>query len=160
MFNELIKYSKRMVSFLKTKRKVDSIVRSMSIEDKIQLGMSERKAKKSKYLDIGYGILLIKRFIKEVNGLPVAFFDIFQNEDGLILSVGTRGEFQGKGYGSEVTHEAMEWINKHLKVKGKIATGVRVDNTPSIKIAKKNGFELDPSSYTDDGMWVLYVYQK
>ena len=162
MFNEAIKYGKRILNFVKTKKKVDSIVRSMSIEDKIQLGMNERKAQKSKYLDMGYSILLIKRFIKEVDGLPIAFFDVIQNEDGLTLSVGTRSEFQGKGYGSEITREALKWIKQHLNVKGIISTGIRVDNKPSIRIAEKNGFELDPKTYTDtdNGMYVLYVLRK
>ena len=157
--NEVIKYIKRMLSFIKTKKKVDSIIRSMNSEDIMQLGMNEHDAKKLKYVDILYGILLVKRFIKEVNGLPVAFFDVFQNEDGLNLVVGTRSEFRGKGYGSEITRQALEWI-KHLDIKGKITTGIRVDNKPSIKIAEKNGFELDPKSYTEDGKWVLYVYKE
>lgn len=151
------RYTKRTLNFLKTKKKVDSIIHSMDDEDKRKLGMSN-----SRYLDISYGRILVKRFIKEVDKLPVAFFDVLQDGDNLSLVVGTRGgmEFRGKGYGSETTRRALEWINKHTNmVKGKVYAGVRVDNKASIAIAKKNGFELDPKSYSDDGMWVTYVYR-
>lgn len=154
--------AKRTLSFLKTKKKVDNIIRSMDNEDKRKIGMNERDARNSQYLDISYGKHLVKRFIKEVDKLPVSFFDVLQDGDNLSLVVGTRGgmEFRNNGYGSEITRQALEWINKHSNmVKGKVYAGIRVDNKYSIAIAKKNGFELDPKSYSDDGMWVTYVYK-
>ena len=155
--NETIEYIKRILNFIKTKKKVDEIIRSMNAEDKRKLGMNEHNVRKSKYLDMGYSILLVKRFIKEVNGLPVAFLDVIQNEDSIIFAAGTRGEFQGKGYGTEIARQALEWI-KQLNIKGRLYTWIQVDNDASIALAKKNGFECE--SYTDDGMWVLYVYKE
>lgn len=35
--------------------------------------------------------------------------------------------------------------------------GVRTDNAASIRIAEKNGFKIDPNSYSADGKWVNYT---
>lgn len=114
------------------------------------------------YLSIDEGEHIAKRVLKKVNEIPVSFFDILEDsDDTFVLALGTRSgdEFRGKGYASAAADQAMSWIEKNKKrlTQNKIIWGVRVDNIGSIRIAEKHGFEIDPDSYSDDGLWVNYV---
>lgn len=112
------------------------------------------------YLNLEEGATVAKRVIKKMGNKPIAFFDILEDgDDTFQLALGTRGgkKYRGKGYGSQVTKEAMDWLekNKHKVSQKKIVWGVRKDNTASIKLAEKYGFELEPGSENEG--WVNYV---
>ena len=147
----------RVKQTAKTKHKVDEIIDSMSPDDRDKV-----LAGCDRYLDLEEGEHVAKRALKEIDGVPVSFFDILEDsEDTFVLSLGTRSgeQYRGKGYASEVADQAMTWLEKNKKrlPQKKIVWGVRVDNIGSIKIAEKHGFELDKDSYSDDGKWVNYV---
>lgn len=111
------------------------------------------------YLSVEEGEHIIKRVLAHHGKVPIAFIDALDDGPDVQIALGTREGYRGKGYGSQVAKECIDWVkdsNKYLK-KNQIVWGVRVDNAGSIAIAKKNGFSLDPDSYSDDKTWVNYV---
>ena len=150
-----LQYRNRTIKANESSEKVNSIINSMSDDDKDKV-----LAGSDHYLNFDEGSSVIKRFIKEYGDIPISFFDAL--EDGNIINVafGVRSgnEYRGKGYGSKAAEQAIKWIdnNSDKLSQEKIVWGVRTDNIPSIKIAEKNGFKIDPNSYSDDGKWVNY----
>lgn len=148
-------YRNRVINANKTSKDVDNIINSMSKDDrnKVLAGSDE-------YLTFEQGASVAKRILKKNGDTPIAFFDILEDDESLNISLGTRSgkEYRGKGYGSEVAKKGMDWLDKNQDKfrQKKVVWGVRTDNEGSIRIAKKNGFKIDPNSYSDDGTWVNY----
>lgn len=145
----------RAIRSAKTKNKVDQIIKSLSKDDKQKLGMKDDE----EYLSIEQGEYVLHRVLKEIGDIPVSFFDLLDDGDNINLALATRSgnEYRGKGYSSAAAKQAMKWLNSHPDIrKGRdVIWGVRLDNAPSIAIAKKMGFVEDPNSINDG--WVNYV---
>lgn len=150
-------YAHRVKSADNTRAKVDSIINSMNKDDRDKV-----LAGSDHYLNFEEGSAVVKRVLKEVGDIPVSFFDLLEEDkDTLQVALGTRSgsEFRGKGYANSATDQAMTWLDKNKKklTQKQVIWGVRVDNPGSIRIAEKHGFEIDPDSYSDDGLWVNYI---
>lgn len=150
---------RRLVSASKTREKIDQIIESLSSDDKDKI-----LAGSDHYLNVEEGSHVVKRFLSTYGDLPVGFFDLLEDgEEDIQVCLGTRSgsEYRGKGIGSDLTEQAVKYIkrNKNRLPQKRVVWGVRVDNIPSIKIAQKNGFVLDPTSYSDDKTWVNYVLE-
>ena len=141
----------------KTKPEVDSIISTMGKEDKEKLGLTSN----GDYLTFEDGAYVVKRVLIKDGDTPVAFFDIMDDDSQYNVSLGTRSgkEYRKKGNASKAAKKGMDWYDKNKDRIGDkdIVWGVRTDNEASIKIAKSLDFELDPTSYSDDGRWVNYV---
>lgn len=140
----------------KTKSKVDDIVNSLSREEKDKLGLGKGE---NEYLSIEQGEYVLHRVLKQIGDIPVSFFDLLDDGDTINLALATRSgkQYRGKGYSSDAATKAMNWLNKHPKIRNgrDIVWGVREDNVASIAIAKKMGFKEDKNSYNNG--WVNYV---
>ena len=81
------------------------------------------------------------------------------NELQVALATRSGDEYRGKGYGYKTAKKGMDWIESHREdfLDKTVIWGVRTDNEGSIRIAKKLGFEMDKSSYSDDKRWVNYT---
>lgn len=151
---ERLRYSKQARNASKTKSDVESIINSMNKDDRDKV-----LAGSDHYLTVEEGSSVCKRVLKKDGDKPIAFFDILEDGDELQIALGTRSgkRYRGKGYGSEVAKEGMNWIeaNKNKLKQNTVVWGVRTDNISSIKIAEKNGFVRDESSERDG--WVNYT---
>lgn len=151
------RFATRMRSVQKTKALVDEIIGSMSKEERYRLLAGD-----DYYLSVEQGGTVCKRVLKQIGDIPVAFIDVFDQADGTLnIALGTRAgeDYRNKGYASEVTDKALKWIDRSAKKIGakEAVWGVKTDNIGSIRIAKKYGFVIDETSYSDDGEWVNYV---
>jgi RimJ/RimL family protein N-acetyltransferase len=148
------RYRKQTINAYSTSKDVNDIIKSMNKDDRDKV-----LAGSDHYLNKEEGSSVVKRIIKKVDGKPVAFFDLLEDGEELQLALGTRSgkKYRGKGYGSEVTKQAMDWVekNKHKLKQKRIVWGVRKDNTASIRLAEKNGFKYQKGSENDG--WVNYV---
>ena len=152
-----LKYTQRARNAAKTKEYVDNIINSMSKDDRDKV-----LAGSDSYLNYEEGSHVAKRVLKKIGDIPISFFDLLEDDtDTLMVALGTRSgaEYRGKGYGSKAAEQALKWLESNNEKYGykNVIWGVRVDNIGSIKIALKNGFELDKDSYSEDGQWVNYV---
>lgn len=150
-------YRRRYTQANKTSKEVDDIIKTMTKDEKRKLALDEN----DQYLTKEQGGQVAKRVIKRVNKTPVAWFDMLEDGSDIQLALGTRSgnTFRNKGYAQQCVKRGMEWF-KHQEEYDTAIWGVRVDNTGSIKIAEKNGFKKDDTSYSDDKQWVNYVYKK
>lgn len=155
------KYRRRTIRAGKTMDDVNDIVRTFNETDRARLGMGDGSGNDD-YMTYLEGSHVVKRVIKRDGDMPVAFFDLLEDEyrDGTkfyntVIAVRSGNEYRGKGYATEVAKAGMDWYEKNAdKLEGKeVIWGVRKDNEGSIKIAKKLGFE----KYSEDGDWVNYV---
>lgn len=142
----------------KTKSDVDSIVNSLSIDDKELLGCSAED--NWEYLSLDQGEHVIKRSMLYIDDVPVSFFDLLDDADHINVALATHPEYRGNGYASKVASDAMNWLIRHPEIsRGReVAWGVREDNLGSISIAESLGFERDDNSYNDG--WVNYIYRR
>ena len=149
-------YRDRTIHAGKTKKDVEKIISTMSSDDKDKLAIDD-----DGYLSYDQGSSVAKRVLLKDGDTPVSFFDILDDGTQYNVSLGTRNEerYRGKGYATKAAKRGMAYYEKRKDQLGNkpVIWGVRKDNESSIKIAKSLGFELDPSSYSDDGSWVNYV---
>ena len=145
----------RAIKAAKTKYKVDSIIASLTDDERDKLGISKGES----YLSIEEGEHVMYRALKQIGDIPISFFDALDDGDTIQLAMATRSgdEYRGKGYGTKVATQCMRYLDKHpTKRAGRdIVWGVREDNAGSIRIAKKLGFVEDPDSRRNG--WVNYV---
>lgn len=150
------KYRDRAIRANESSKDVDDIIKSMNKDDRDKV-----LAGSDHYLNLEEGSTVVKRFLKKQGDKPVAFFDLLEDGDDLQVALGTRSgkKYRGKGNTSEVTKQAMDYINKNRdKINQKnIVWGVRTDNEASIRLAEKHGFKRDEDSYSEKGDWVNYV---
>lgn len=125
---------------------VNDILKTMTDSDRYLIGIDDPDDYASpKYVDNE----TMKRFIKRVGGVPVAFLDIEYSIGGNAPNVviGTRNgdEYRNKGYASELAKEGVKWIDDHADEFNKYDTHVRWvafnENEASKKTALKAGFE-------------------
>lgn len=140
----------------KTKKDVEEIIQTMSSDDKDKLAIDD-----DIYLNDEQGSTVAKRVLLKDGDTPVSFFDILDDGTQYNVSLGTinKERYRGKGYATKAAKQGMSYYEKNKDRLGNkpVIWGVRKDNKASIKIAKSLGFELDKSSYSDDGQWVNYV---
>lgn len=137
-----------------------------SVEDIIKT-MNKRErdyvlAGSDHYLNRDERSTIAKRvLLKDKSGTPTSFFDLLEDGEHLQVALGTRSgsQYRGKGFGSKAASKAIRWVDKNQdKIPQKdMIWGVNIANAGSIRIAEKNGFRLDKTSYSDDGQWVNYV---
>ena len=141
-----------------TKPYVDEIISTMNSDDLDKLGMNS-SGQYLNYKDCGF---IVKRILLFDNEIPVAFFDILDDDVQYNIAIGTRSDikYRNKGYASSAAKQGMTFYNKYKKLfKKKVIWGVRTDNIASIKIAESLGFIKDNNSYSDDNKWINYVYE-
>lgn len=151
-------YRDRVISANKTKKDVDDIIKTFNKKERDRLALDPGE----EYLTFEQGSQLAKRIVEKNGDIPVSFIDFLEDGKNLNVALGTRSgdEYRGKGYATRATAKGMKWLDKHIDEYDKVIWGVRTDNEASIKIAKKFGFEEDPTSYSDDGKWVNYERTK
>lgn len=151
------KYARRVKGSESSTKDVEEIINGMSKKEQ-----SYVLAGSDHYLNLEERSTIAKRVvIKDRAGKPVSFFDLLEDGDDLQVALGTRSgrQYRGKGYASLATSKALAWVKKNSSrmPQKRIVWGVNVNNTASIKIAQKNGFEIDNDSYSEDKQWVNYV---
>ena len=142
-----------------TKPYVDEIISTMDSDELDKLGMNSS----SQYLDYKDCGFIVKRVLLFDNDIPIAFFDILDDDVQYNIAIGTRSDikYRNKGYASNAAKQGMNYFNSHKLFFGnkKVIWGVRADNIASIKIAESLGFIKDDSSYSDDNKWINYIYE-
>ena len=148
--------TKRKAKAAKTHDKVESIVRSLSANEKKLISMSP---KDKEYLSIEDGKYVVHRTLKEIGNVPVSFFDALDDRDSINVTLATRSgtRYRGKGYGLEVARQTVTYLENHPNItKGRpLVWGVKTDNYASIAIAKKLGFTVEEGS--EDNGWINYI---
>ena len=141
-----------------TKPYVDEIISTMDSDDLDKLGMNS-SGEYLNYEDCGF---IVKRVLLFDNNIPVAFFDILDDDTQYNIAIGTRSDikYRNKFYASNAAEQGMKFYKKYKRLfNKKVIWGVRVDNIASIKIAESLGFIKDSNSYSDDNKWISYVYE-
>ena len=151
-------YRNRTISANRTRGKVNDIIGTMSESEKRKLAIDNNE----EYLTFEQGSSVVKRILSsDKSNTPISFFDLLEDGDTIQIALGTRSgdQYRGKGYASKAAQKGMAWYEKNKEKFGykQAVWGVRVDNEPSIRMAKKLGFEIDNNSYSDDGQWVNYI---
>lgn len=152
------RYRQRAINAGKTKQYVDEIISTMNSDEKDKLALDES----GDYLTFEDGCSVAKRILEKDGDIPISFFDMFEDDDNALnLVIGTRSgdKYRGKGYARKAAKRGMNWYEKNKEKYGykKIVWGVRVDNEPSIRLAKSLGFKYEKGSESDDKKWVNYV---
>lgn len=162
-----------------TLSKVNSIVSTLSREDKEKLGADPDMKEwipKNEIAEVSKQ--LVKRWVVEnrLDKTPVSFVELwadYQNPKRAHVAVATRSgeKFRGKGYASRAVKEMKQWYDKygHKKIE-ELDWEARIDNDGSIALAKKFGFEHQPweKLYNEHGWepreedknWSHYTYSK
>ena len=151
------KYGRRIKNSEKSTKEVDDIINNLNTKEKEYV-----LAGSDHYLNREERSTIAKRsIIRDKSGKAVSFMDLLEDGDNLQVALATRtGDlYRGKGYATKATQKGLDWVEHNAdKLSQKnIIWGANVNNTASIKIAEKYGFELDNTSYSDDGRWVNYV---
>lgn len=139
----------------KTRDDVESIVSNMSDKDRRLLGLH----KGDEYLSIDDGKYIAKRVIARDGDIPVAFLDIYSDDKNANIVLGTRTDYQGKGYASRVTKEGMKWVDRNIGRLSHVEWNALYENEASKHLAEKYGFERAPDwDYEDDiGKYATYL---
>jgi RimJ/RimL family protein N-acetyltransferase len=129
---------------------VNEIIQSLSKKEQLEMNIQDGKYGKSNHV--------VKRCIKRVNNIPVAFFELAADGNNVGAAVAVRKDYQNKGYGSAVVSEGINWFKKS-KYRA-IYWWVNKNNKASCKLAEKSGLIFDPSSEIKGSDWILYKMEK
>ena len=117
---------------VKSKKKVDKIVNSLTKDEKDKFGLHES----GDYLTMEDCKYVVNRTLATYGKTPVAFFDVFNDTDHVNIAISTINDpkFRQKGYAKKVAKEGMNWVmsNKDALNKNSMVWGVRTDNAASI----------------------------
>lgn len=127
---------------------VDKIVSGMSKKERERLGIWDDKP----YSSYDEGELLVKRFLAKYGGETVGFLDLVDYSDvetpgtpksDLQITIGVKNDpsIRGKGYATKMAKKGMKWLDQHPEVWDRVTWGAMKENTASIRIAEKLGFE-------------------
>lgn len=157
----LQKQRRRAKQWYDTADTVEQIYQSMSRQDRDKLTFYRGD---KPYSNEAESSALAKRVLKEVGGQPMAFCDVWDDEDiyNVGIAVANREDARGKGYGTEVANAVVDWYKRYGEDKDLVWT-VREDNVGSIRIAEKTGFKrVEDENYRDDEnyVWRTYSYKK
>lgn len=154
-----IRYGRQgALAMAKKQSDVDDIISTWNSKDRERFNLGKGEEYMSSEKAAGF---LIKRILVEDGDKPVAFFDLLKDADNTIqvaLGVRSGDQYRGKGYASKASKEGIDWYKKNSDWLGydKVIWAPMVENTASRRLAEKNGFVLDPTSYSDDKKWVNY----
>lgn len=144
----------RTKRIMKTSKAVNDIVKSLSIRQKMLLGMSPEDIEKGEWIKKEYereqSSNIAKRFVaKDKSGHPVSFLEIWDNGGDVgEVAIATRSDMQGKGFSSHLTNQALKWFNSDRnKTLKEIQWNYFKDNDVSGEIAKKFGFKIKESKF-------------
>ena len=148
--------SQRIKRNAKTRDDVETIVKNLSPEDRRKLGMTPDE---KEYLSIQQGEWVVKRIIAKHGDIPVAFFDVFADDRTANISLAVRSDYQGIGYGGEVTKKGMKWIDRNLNKFEHVEWNALYENYASRHLAEKYGFERAPDwDYENEtGKYATYL---
>lgn len=142
---------RRVINNMKTSKDANDIVNSLSVRQKLLLGMSPDEIKANKQWirkndETEQSVNIAKRFVaKDKKGKAASFLEIWDNANGNIgeIAIATRSDMQGKGYSSFLTDQALKWFNsdKNKTIK-ELQWNYFKDNDISGEIAKKYGFKI------------------
>ena len=148
----------RIKKVSKTKSQVEDIVKTFSEQEREKLGLTKDE---KEYLTLEQGKYVAKRILLKNKNTPVSFFDMFDDDNEINVTLGTRSgkKYRGKGYASKAAAIGMDWYSKHASEYGNkpVVWGVKTNNKGSIKIAEKLGFERDETSLSEDKQWINYI---
>ena len=142
---------RRIIRNTKTSNDANDIVNSLSVRQKMLLGMSPDEVKNNqqwirKNDEKEQSANIAKRFVaKDKNGKAASFLEIWDNADGNIgeITIATRSDMQGKGYSGVLTEQALKWFNSDKnKTLKELQWNYFKDNDVSGEIAKKYGFKF------------------
>lgn len=128
---------------------VNRIVDSLSKKDKFDLTLGD-----DVYMKPEDSPSVVYRSMKK----DKAFCDIIQGNDGeLYTAVAVSPKAQGKGLGTSVASDAINYMHKNYSGKT-LNWGMVANNRASEALAKKVGFKKDPKSYKqyDNFDWIVY----
>lgn len=99
----------------------------------------------------------LKTFMAKYKDVPISSFSVWgdENKGEAAVSIMTRSDYQGQGYGSAVVKRGMEWIEKNPDIMT-VYWDVRIDNRESIALAKKYGFRKMPGKNEKHPDWTAY----
>ena len=134
---------KRRAYALRTHKDVEKIFSSFSKKDKQLRDAGENDTEYMSREATSYWVA--KRFIAKYKDEPVAFFDVIKSPDSkdAQIAIGDDSKYRGKGYASRIAERGSKWIDRHMDEFNKVEWGAYKENEASIKLAKKNNFELD-----------------
>ena len=138
----------------KTRKQVDEIYGTLSKKDKSMLGSTDE------YLTSEQGEYVVKRILIKDGETPVAFLDFLSDgtnksgKENLSVSIATRSDAQGKGYGYEAAKKGADWIDKNRDRFGYVEWAAKTDNTSSQHLAEKVGYKYNKR--LSDDKWEVY----
>lgn len=139
---------------------VNSIHRTLSDDDKRKLNGGDTPKNFTTQEEYNH---TVASFILKHGKTPVSAFDVWSEDDGsgkysgeVAVSVLTRSgdKYRGKGYASKAVKRGMDWLDNNPKI-NTVYWDVRKDNTASIALAKKHGFEQMKGAGSDPN-WTAY----
>lgn len=138
-------YRRNVKRNLGTTKAVNSIVRSLSEEEKHKLGQYD----KGNWINTKHEYETLankgKTFVKYINDKPAGFLEIWTNgeREGQV-AIATHKNYRGQGVSTELVNNAKKWVNQYgYKMMDQLDWWVREDNAASIHLAEKNGFKFD-----------------
>lgn len=134
---------KRRAYALRTHGDVEKIFNSFSKKDKRLLDAEEDDTEYMSREATAYWVS--KRFIAKHGDDPVAFMDVIKSPDSrnAQISIGVDSNYRGQGYADRLAKRGSKWIDQHMDEFDNVEWGAYKENEASLRLAKKNGFELD-----------------
>ena len=134
---------------------VNSIVKTLSKKERDFLGADENED----WIDKKYERETLSNkaytFIKKEGDIPVSFVEVWTNggrTGQIALATRNDPQYRGKGYASEGVEKTLKWIDKYgSKSIDELEWIADRNNTASVNLAKKYGFEEDdPNKHGHD----------
>lgn len=144
-----------------TEQTSNQIYSSLSKKEKqLVMGMQEDEVPPSAFIKKGESKYLIDQVLVKYGDTPVTALDIWNQEQGeAAISIMTRNDpqYRGKGFADKAVKEGIKAFEKSKDV-NVLTWGVWEKNTPSRRLAEKNGFKLVDTH--DPGGENYLVYQR
>lgn len=139
----------------------NEIYRTLSKSEKqLIMGMQSDETPPRTFIKKGEGKYLVKQVLVKYGDVPVAALDLWNQEQGTVaVSIMTRNDekYRNKGFANEAVKEGIKAFEKCKDAKV-LEWGVWEKNTPSRRLAEKNGFQL--VDYRDPGGENFLIYQR
>jgi GNAT superfamily N-acetyltransferase len=152
-------YHRRATNAAKTKKDVDRIWKSMSLDDRKMMGNDDPKSKE--FLSVDEGEYVVKRFLDKDKGTPVAWLDIMTTirPGHLTVAVGTDPAYRGQGRASKLVKQGVDWFDKnaHKYNATYLGYGAYSNNIGSRRAAEKAGFVYEQDKSNDE--WSVYGHK-
>ena len=135
-------------------RQINSIYRHLDKQQKSYVTAERKPPKKftdyDEHFKYTYG-----SFIAYDKNKPVSAMTAWKDKNGAAaVSIMTRKDYQGKGYGTKAVKDGMDWLQKQGITR--VNWGANINNTASIEMAQSLGFEyLRRGKY--DKMNAIYI---